>query len=301
MDVPSPPPPASHRVVSSVRCARWLALSFPLWIAGCYSGHPGLDPDPWGGADDGAEGMSDTDAQDDDGGDSASGGGSHSSGGDGAGDDSDTAGHDDGGGVSSTTGADDGGVGDTGAQDDGGTDDGGAGVDDGADDDDGGDDGGSGSDDVPDSAYCQDAATWTQAWANLEQEILTIVNERRAAGANCGTQGNFGSAPPLTMNPALRCASRNHSKDMAVNNYFSHNNLQGQTPFQRMQLAGYSYSAAGENIAAGNSTAAATMQQWMNSDGHCANIMNPNFQEIGVGYYPGGGYGHYWTQKFGRP
>jgi uncharacterized protein YkwD len=298
MDVPSPPPPASQAVLS-LRFARWLALTLPLWIPGCYSGHPGVDPDPWAGDDDDAA-MSDTDGEDD--GDSASGG--SQGGGGGAGDDD---GADDGG-PSSTTGQGDDGVGDDGGGDDGGGDDGGGddgGGDDGGGDDGGGDDGGGddppGSNDVPDSAYCQDAATWTQQWANLEQEILTIVNQRRAEGANCGSQGSFGPTGPLTMNPSLRCASRNHSKDMAVNNFFSHTNLQGQSPFQRMQLAGYSYSAAGENIAAGNSTAAATMQQWMNSDGHCANIMNPNFTELGVGYYPGGGYGHYWTQKFGRP
>jgi uncharacterized protein YkwD len=89
--------------------------------------------------------------------------------------------------------------------------------------------------------------------------------------------------------------------DMVENNYFDHTNLAGESPFVRMQLAGYTYAAAGENIAAGNNTAAATMGQWMGSDGHCANIMNPNFTEIGVGYFQGGGYGHYWTQNFGRP
>jgi uncharacterized protein YkwD len=43
------------------------------------------------------------------------------------------------------------------------------------------------------------------------------------------------------------------------------------------------------------------MDQWMGSDGHCANIMNPSFTEIGVGYYPGGQWGHLWTQNFGTP
>jgi uncharacterized protein YkwD len=286
MDVPSPPPPASLGVVSStLRVARWLTLLLPLAIPGCYSGHPGRELDPWsrGGDTDSDDGVLDDE------GDSAS---TNDDEGEGEGASSTTgAGDDDGAGDGNPGGADDGGIDDGGA-DDGGSDDGGA------------DDGGGPSDpgdDVPGSAYCDDAADWTQSWATLEDEILTLVNQRRSEGANCGTEGSFNPAPPLTMNPALRCASRNHSKDMAVNDFFSHTNLQNQSPFERMQLAGYSYSAAGENIAAGNATAAATMQQWMSSDGHCANIMNPSFQELGVGYHPGGSYGHYWTQKFGRP
>ena len=300
MVVPSPSPPASHGVVSSsVRFARWLALSLPFCVAGCYSGHPNAGGDsPWTNVGEDTDSHDDGDTPGATGASGASSNGGSS--GDGAGD-----GDDDGGtGGELDTGLDDGGQSTSGA-DDGLDGDGDTGADDGADDDGGaGDDGGNGNngnDDVPNSAYCQDAATWSAQWGQLEQEILTLVNQRRAQGANCGGEGNFGAAPPLVMNPALRCASRNHSKDMAVNNYFSHTNLQGQSPFVRMGLAGYSYSAAGENIAAGNATAAATMQQWMNSPGHCANIMNPNFQELGVGYHPGGSYGHYWTQKFGRP
>jgi uncharacterized protein YkwD len=155
------------------------------------------------------------------------------------------------------------------------------------------------SSDVPDIPYCSDVADWDPQWAALEEEILVIVNEKRAQGANCGSEGSFGPAPPLTMNSNLRCSARVHSKDMDDNDYFDHTNLQGESPFDRMQQAGYSYSYAGENIAGGNSTAAATMDQWMNSDGHCSNIMNPNFEHIGVGYHPGGPYGTLWTQNFG--
>ncbi|MCR9160562.1 MAG: CAP domain-containing protein [Nannocystaceae bacterium] len=157
------------------------------------------------------------------------------------------------------------------------------------------------SDEVPDNAYCSGVADWNAAHTQLENEILEIVNQRRAEGANCGSAGSFGPAAPLSMDPALRCAARVHSKDMVDRNFFDHTNPSGESPFQRMAEAGYSYSTAGENIAAGNSTAAATMQQWMDSDGHCGNIMNPDFTELGVGYYPGGQYGHVWTQNFGAP
>jgi len=152
--------------------------------------------------------------------------------------------------------------------------------------------------DVPNNPYCADAANWDAQHASLEEQIVTIVNQRRSEGANCGGE-QFGSTGPLAMEPALRCAARVHSKDMAVNNYFDHTNLMGESPWDRIDMAGYGGFGSGENIAAGNGTAEATMAQWMDSPGHCSNIMNPDFNEIGVGYYPGGQYGHMWTQTFG--
>lgn len=154
--------------------------------------------------------------------------------------------------------------------------------------------------DVPDNAYCLPVAGVDPAWKQLEEDVLALVNQARAQGANCGSEGMFGPAGPLTMEPALRCAARKHSADMDARDFFDHINPDGQTPWDRMDLAGYgSYSNAGENIAAGSPDAAGTMMQWMQSDGHCSNIMNPDFQQIGVGYHPGGQYGHLWTQVFG--
>ncbi len=157
------------------------------------------------------------------------------------------------------------------------------------------------SDEVPDNEYCGPVAAWDGQWLSLEDQILAIVNEVRAEGADCGSEGTFGPAGPMTMAPALRCAARVHSKDMADRGFFDHTNPSGESPWDRMGRAGYAYMTAGENIAAGNPTAAATMEQWMNSDGHCSNIMSPGFTEIGVGYYPGGQYGHLWTQVFATP
>lgn len=156
---------------------------------------------------------------------------------------------------------------------------------------------GDGGDDVPMAAYCDDTVSWDPAYRDLEAEVLSIVNQRRSEGANCGGQGSFGATGPLAMNGALRCAARVHSKDMADRSFFSHTNPDNESPFDRMERAGYVFSAAGENIAQGYPTPQAVMDGWMGSDGHCSNIMNPNFTEIGVGYYDGA----YWTQTFGRP
>jgi uncharacterized protein YkwD len=154
---------------------------------------------------------------------------------------------------------------------------------------------------VPDIAFCDDVADWDPSWSTLEEQVLAIVNQHRAAGADCRTGGMFGPTHALTMDPALRCSARKHSADMAARNFFDHTNPSGEDPFVRMQQAGYSFQAAGENIAAGSPDAAGTMQQWMDSDGHCTNIMSPNFTEIGVGYSTGGMYGTLWTQNFGAP
>jgi uncharacterized protein YkwD len=142
---------------------------------------------------------------------------------------------------------------------------------------------------------------WPAAYATLEQQVLEETNKRRAAGANCGTKGSFGPAPALVMQSQLQAAARKHSKDMAENNYFSHTNLAGQSPFDRMRAEGYTGTTMGENIAAGNATALQTVTQWMNSDGHCAKIMNRSFTQLGVGYWYNASsrYRHYWTQNFG--
>jgi uncharacterized protein YkwD len=65
-----------------------------------------------------------------------------------------------------------------------------------------------------------------------------------------------------------------------------------------MKQQGIDFKAAGENIAAGQKTAEEVMDGWMNSEGHRANILNPDFTHIGIGYVQGGDYGTYWTQLF---
>ncbi len=151
-------------------------------------------------------------------------------------------------------------------------------------------------------AYCDDVSSWPAASTDFENQVLTLVNQKRAAGATCG--GVYKSpVPALSLNSKLRCAARKHSKDMGVNNFFSHTGSDGSTPWQRMNWAGYTYSYAGENIAAGQTSPSAVVTSWMNSTGHCNNIMSPNFKHLGVGYYyqSSSTYRHYWTQNFGSP
>ena len=150
---------------------------------------------------------------------------------------------------------------------------------------------------TPDNDYCYDVATWPVEWIEFEDAVLELINARRAEGANCGSNGTFEPAAPLTDNAALRCAARNHSKDMAERGFFGHTNPDGDEPGERIDAAGYEPSAWGENIALGQRTPDQVVDGWMSSDGHCANIMRDHYTETGVGYYAG----YYWTQAFGSP
>ena len=132
--------------------------------------------------------------------------------------------------------------------------------------------------------------------------MVALVNEARAQARTCGATSHPAVAP-LTVNANLTVSARAHSADMAARDYLSHTGRDGSLPWDRMRSAGYSYRAAGENIAAGQPSPASVMTAWLGSSGHCANIMSPTFTEIGVGHSQQGGtqYSHYWTQNFGHP
>jgi uncharacterized protein YkwD len=159
--------------------------------------------------------------------------------------------------------------------------------------------------DVPATPVCAPVATWPAQATMFETEVLRLVNENRAKGWNCDTEGQKPAVGPLTMDPTLRCSARLHSKDMADQMYFSHDGLDGSDPGSRMTAAGYVGRTWGENIAKGQTTPEQVVQGWMDSDGHCSNIMNASFTLIGVGYYAGAAMNTrfnselYWTQNFG--
>jgi uncharacterized protein YkwD len=150
----------------------------------------------------------------------------------------------------------------------------------------------------PPPSDCDAATNWPPAWSATERQVLDLVNQQRSQGAACGDKGVFGPAEPLAQNALLDCVARAHSLDMHERDYFDHTNPDGEQPWDRMEAAGYRYAQAGENIAGGSSTADGVMEQWMASDDHCANIMNPDFVHIGIGFH---GDSRRWTQVFGAP
>jgi uncharacterized protein YkwD len=135
------------------------------------------------------------------------------------------------------------------------------------------------------------------------QRVLDLVNHARATPRYCGNR-LFNAARPLRWNEALAEASRWHSEDMARHNYFSHSGRNGSSPAQRVERAGYRYRSTGENIAAGGQmNAENAVAGWIKSPGHCANLMNPAFSEMGAAFAVDArsDMGVYWTQAFGTP
>jgi uncharacterized protein YkwD len=133
--------------------------------------------------------------------------------------------------------------------------------------------------------------------------MFRLINERRAAGAVCGSRGTFAPAPAVAWQVQLTAAAYGHSRDMADNNYFSHDSLDGRTLADRVTAQGYRWSSLGENIAAGYGSVRQTVDAWIASEGHCANMMNPRFTEFGVACARNDSslYRLYWTLDLGRP
>ena len=135
--------------------------------------------------------------------------------------------------------------------------------------------------------------------ADYEQSIVYLTNQVRR-------QHNL---PPLKRITALDDAARYHAADMAQNNYFNHNSfhtvngkmVQVCDPWNRIQNYYTGWEALAENIAAGQDSPSMAMNGWINSPEHLHNILNPEYWEIGAGYYQGNtSYTYYWDQDFGR-
>lgn len=130
----------------------------------------------------------------------------------------------------------------------------------------------------------------------FEQEVLRLTNEFRKEK----------KLKPLSLDQTLAKAADVHSENMAKQDFFSHTGKDNSKPWERAQKLGYESGYVGENIAAGYSSAKAVVDGWKNSPGHRANMLNPNYNEIGVGHYylqndtGKVNYNHYWTQKFGK-
>jgi len=140
--------------------------------------------------------------------------------------------------------------------------------------------------------------------ADFRAAVLARINQVRASGADCGSDGVFGAAAPVAWNDKLTLAAEGHSQDMAEKNYFSHTSADGRTLADRVDATGYTWSSLGENIAAGYPGINAVMDAWIASPGHCANLITAGFADVGVVCVPGSAgdtYSTYWTMDLGRP
>lgn len=133
--------------------------------------------------------------------------------------------------------------------------------------------------------------------------ILQGTNAARTAGATCGER-RFAPVAPLSWNSKLGEAALGHSRDMAALRYLSHKSRDGRAVSDRAMAAGYRWRSIGENIAVGQESADEVVAGWLASPGHCANIMNPAFTEMGAAYAihgAGRAARAYWAQVSGKP
>jgi uncharacterized protein YkwD len=139
---------------------------------------------------------------------------------------------------------------------------------------------------------------------SIRQEFLDAVNQARSAGRICGST-SYPAVPPVGWNDTLAMAAYLHSEDMATNQFFSHTGSDGSSPGDRLAREGYAWRTYGENIAVNYPTVSTVIQGWLGSDGHCRNIMNPSFTEIGAGFaegpYLGTPSAPYWTFDLAAP
>ncbi len=123
---------------------------------------------------------------------------------------------------------------------------------------------------------------------SLEQQVIDLVNQQRA----------WNGLPALKANWELCRVARYKSQDMIDKHYFDHQSPTYGSPFRMMESFGIRFSAAGENIAYGQKTPQAVMNDWMNSPGHRSNILNSTYNQIGVGAAKAANGTFYWTQMF---
>lgn len=141
--------------------------------------------------------------------------------------------------------------------------------------------------------------------SSFDTRVLDLVNRLRISGASCGSRGSFPATRPLGWNHRLSLSADRHALDMAMRNYFGHVSAgDGRSPAHRISAAGYDWGQFGENLAAGVMTVEDVVARWAGSPSHCANLMNPDFTELGAACVPAmrpGRFRTYWAMDLAGP
>lgn len=132
------------------------------------------------------------------------------------------------------------------------------------------------------------AASSKSLQEGLELQLFDLTN---AARVHHGVRA-------VKWDSLIQITAFDHSEDMAINNYFSHTNLNGESPFDRMTSDGISYRVAGENLAYGQSSSIFAHEGLMNSIGHRENLLKPDFSLLGVGVAFNEEHQPYYTENF---
>ena len=137
--------------------------------------------------------------------------------------------------------------------------------------------------------------------AIFSDTMLEVINASRSIARMCG-MNQRDVVSPLVWNDTLAQAALIHGNDMATNNFFSHDGSDGLGVSDRATSVGYSWRAIGENLAAGQLDIAEAHQGWLDSPGHCDNVMNKLYTEVGASCVSDSGadFGTYWVVVFGN-
>jgi uncharacterized protein YkwD len=136
----------------------------------------------------------------------------------------------------------------------------------------------------------------------MARRAVSLVNQAREHGHRCGNR-SWPGANPVRLSAMLSEVARQHALDMARHHYFDHQDLSGRSPAERVKAAGYREQRVAENIAYGTLSTEAAIAGWLNSPGHCENLMEPRFKEMGIAFAPASGTHRelYWVQLFADP
>jgi len=137
---------------------------------------------------------------------------------------------------------------------------------------------------------------------SVARQALELVNRLRRSPQRCGSRA-MPAADPLRLSGPLGAAAAQHARDMAQHHYFEHRDRSGHTPADRVRATGYSERRVGENIARGALSTGDAIAGWLGSPGHCENLMDPEFTEMGIAYAgaPGDRTELYWVQVLAAP
>ena len=136
----------------------------------------------------------------------------------------------------------------------------------------------------------------------VAHRVRQLINGARTRGRRCGSK-SFYATRPLQQVLALDHAALAHAREMAAHSYLGHQARDGSMPAQRVMRVGYAWSAVAENVAAGQPSAEEVVTTWLESPGHCANLMNPRYTETGIAFAvdKASAKGIYWAQLYATP
>jgi len=160
---------------------------------------------------------------------------------------------------------------------------------------------GGSSDPTPIAGQSGDAIGTNGGDTQFAVQAVSAISSARATARSCGAK-SFAPAVAVSWSGQLAQAALTHASWMQANEQFSHTGENGSDVGIRATAAGYAWRTIGENIAGGHPDMASVVQAWIDSPGHCANLMSPDFREIGlarVDGQPGNTFSTYWTLVLG--